>query len=51
MVSYILRFISITLSSLDGLSCLFPLMGRFSARTASPVLLYKESPTCPVDGK
>jgi hypothetical protein len=28
-----------------------PLMGRFSVHTASLVLLYKGSPTCPVDGK
>jgi hypothetical protein len=28
-----------------------PLMGCFSVRTASHVLLYKRSPTCPVDGK
>jgi hypothetical protein len=28
-----------------------PLMGRFSVHTASHVLLYKGSPTCPVDGK
>jgi hypothetical protein len=30
---------------------IYPLMGRFSVSTASLVLLYKESPTCPVDGK
>jgi hypothetical protein len=36
----------------DGLPRIyFPLMGRFSERTASHVLLYKSSPTCPVDGK
>jgi hypothetical protein len=58
MASYISRFVSITSSSLDvpcihhdGLPYLFPLMGCFSVCTASPVLLYKESPTCPVDGK
>jgi hypothetical protein len=28
-----------------------PLMGCFSVHTASLVLLYKESPTCPVNGK
>jgi hypothetical protein len=28
-----------------------PLMGRFSVRTVSLVLLYKGSPTCPVDSK
>jgi hypothetical protein len=28
-----------------------PLMGCFSVHTASHVLLYKGTPTCPVDGK
>jgi hypothetical protein len=43
----------IDVACLHLMDCLvsIPLMGCFSVRTASLVLIYKGTPTCPVDGK